>query len=733
MILYNNIIGLAAANELRDQGITNVKILEARDYIGGRSRTLQDYFVEGLATEVGSSWVYRYSAIDVLYNKLGLQWDVSRFNFDTIKLYNEEGALSATDSQQLKSDYTEGFVAYAQEQYYANKDEDIDLSVEELMASYFASSEGRKLPNMHRQAVHAFATPVSTNLGQINDEADASNIIYGLTWEDEELDFTAVPHGGFTPVVNEYAKPIAHWITRNSVVTKINYTRNHTIVEVTTNNGANSGNNLYHTRTVICTVPIGVLQHRDIEFVPDLPDKKWNAIDSIGNGSVNKCIMYWDRTTKNTSWWPEGELDLQLITRADTGSDAWTYFINDQSHATNNEHYVLTAWSAGDIVKELEAETDEQTLARVLVNLRTMFGEAVPEPTKILVTRWLSDPYSRGVHTFRETGVDINRAQRELKRPLEDKVFFAGEAVDHGSNTVAAYNSGIAVAKDVVKALYIDADNSNDEVQEDQPTFQPTLYNTYYGSTFHPTFNPTSLDTSSEYSAGNVCADDNNYRYYQDAWKDCTWIVENDRCNRNDNKSGKSVTEYYCPVLCGYCDGSDNDDENGNGNDSTDGDGNAASTITPSESPITEKPTKKPTEQQSPITEKPTEQQNENSIQTESEIMIDVAVDLQQQNEEINEVDQKKQEEIFEALLIEISALLEEEEYEEIKEEDQRGQTEKMKLFDHQRQEDHSGFEKVEGFMVSRNPRLRNRIKVISEQDGNRFSFPTKQQDQGGD
>ena len=694
---------------MRDKGITNVKILEARDYIGGRSRTLQDYFVDGLATEVGSSWVYRYSAIDALYNKLGLQWDVSRFNFDTLKLYNEWGALSKTDSQKLKSDYIDGFVAYAKKQY-ANKDDDIDLSVEELMASYFASSDGRNLPNMRRQAVHAFVTPVSTNLGQIDDEADASNIIYGLTWEDEELDFTAVPHGGFTPVVNEYSKPIAHWITRNSVVTKINYTRNH-IVEVTTNNvGANSGNNLYHTRTVICTVPIGVLQHRDIEFVPDLPEKKWNAIDSIGNGSVNKCIMYWDRNTKNTSWWPEGELDLQLITNADTGSDAWTYFINDQSHATNHDHYVLTAWSAGDIVKELEAETDEQTLARVLVNLRTMFGEEVPEPTKILVTRWLSDPYSRGVHTFRETGVDNERAKRELKRSLDDQVFFAGEAVDWGSNTVAAYNSGIAVANDVVKSL------------------------------------DTSLDTSSEYSVGNVCADDNNYRYYKDAWKDCTWIVENDRCNRNDNKSGKSVAEYYCPVLCGYCDGSDSDDGNGSGNDS-DSDKNTTdldkqnevgeigtgtnlstedppytSAVTPSESSITDKPT-----------DKPTEQQNENEIQTENEIITDVAVVDLQQNEEINEVDQKQQEENFEALLIEISASLEEEEREEIKEEDQQDQNEKIKLEDQQQQEDHFGFEKVEGFVVSRNPRLRNRIKVVSERDGSRLRFSTKQEDQGGD
>ena len=235
-----------------------------------------------------------------------------------------------------------------------------------------------------------------------------------------------------------------------SVVTKINYTDN--VVEVTTNNGPGM-NSIYRTRTVICTVPIGVLQHRDIQFVPDLPEKKWNAIDNIGNGSVNKCIMYWDSSKKDISWWPKGELELQLITSDDMGSNAWTYFLNDQSHTINNDHYVLTAWSAGHIVEELEAENDDQTLARVLVNLRTMFGEEVPTPTKILITRWLSDPYSRGVHTFRETGVNDDHAKKELKRSLDDKLFFAGEATDWGSNTVTAYTSGITVANDVGRRL----------------------------------------------------------------------------------------------------------------------------------------------------------------------------------------------------------------------------------------------------------------------------------------
>jgi monoamine oxidase len=432
--------GLAAANRLREKGITDVRILEARDYVGGRSRTIEGYFVDRLATEVGSSWVYRGTEIDDIYNKLGLNYDISQFSFDDMKLYDDFGEISRSEAMEIKEDYVDGFVSYAEQNAGSNIDFD------DLMDSYFDSERG--LPNMGRQAINAFTATVNTDLGHIFDETDSSSVAWNLLWN-EPLDFTAVPGGGYTRVVEDYAKPIVERIRLQSVVRKVDYTSASGIVEVTTDDSK-----VYYARAVICTVPIGVLQHRDIEFSPDLPSKKWDAIDSIGNGSVNKCVMYWDSEVKDISWWPEGDLELQLITQKDCDSDAWTYFINDQAHSTNEDYHVLTAWSAGDVVEELEAEDDAQTLDRVLSNLRKMFGDDVPEPTKILVTRWLSDPYSRGVHTFQKTGVDTGQARKELGKSVEN-VFFAGVAVLSGGNTVAAFDSGISVANNVVNSDFL--------------------------------------------------------------------------------------------------------------------------------------------------------------------------------------------------------------------------------------------------------------------------------------
>jgi monoamine oxidase len=79
-----------------------------------------------------------------------------------------------------------------------------------------------------------------------------------------------VPGGGYTRVAHDFAKPISERIRLQSVVRKVDYTWASGIVEVTTDDSE-----IHYARAVICTVPIGVLQHRDIEFSPDLPSKKW--------------------------------------------------------------------------------------------------------------------------------------------------------------------------------------------------------------------------------------------------------------------------------------------------------------------------------------------------------------------------------------------------------------------------------------------------------------------------
>jgi len=329
-----------------------------------------------------------------------------------------------------------------------NSMKDIDFG--SLKDSYFQHNKG--MSNEDRQATNEFTATSSTDQGQIFNETNSKSMVWGLVWN-AYLNFTGVVGGGYNRVVEEFAKPILETVQLKSVVRSIDYSSSGT-VKVTADDLSNNATRIYLANVVICTVPIGVLQNRDIKFHPNLPNRKWDAIDSIGNGGVNKCIMYWDKNTTDVSWWPYGQYELQFISDDDSHSGYWTYFTNDQYHKGNEEIHVLTAWSAGAEVEVLESEDDNKTMERVLFNLRNMFGSVVPEPTKLLVTRWNSDQFSRGVHTFSKVGVDEGKVHKELRKPVQN-IYFAGEYIESGTSAVSAYRSGVNTASLVINSTYL--------------------------------------------------------------------------------------------------------------------------------------------------------------------------------------------------------------------------------------------------------------------------------------
>jgi monoamine oxidase len=67
---------------------------------------------------------------------------------------------------------------------------------------------------------------------------------------------------------------------------------------------------------------------------------------------------------------------------------------------------------------------------------------------------WQSDPYSRGAYSY--VLVNGSRARRVLARPIEDTLFFAGEATDttgEAATVGGALQSGLTAAKQVAQSL----------------------------------------------------------------------------------------------------------------------------------------------------------------------------------------------------------------------------------------------------------------------------------------
>ncbi len=84
--------------------------------------------------------------------------------------------------------------------------------------------------------------------------------------------------------------------------------------------------------------------------------------------------------------------------------------------------------------------------------LRTVFGERVPEPTEVAVTRWHTDPFAIGSYSYVPVGGSSDDFE-VLSRPVGDRLFFAGEAtiVDHSGTVHGAYLSGLREAERIAR------------------------------------------------------------------------------------------------------------------------------------------------------------------------------------------------------------------------------------------------------------------------------------------
>jgi monoamine oxidase len=446
--------GLAAANKLLEKHHEeHFCLLEAQDAIGGRSRTRIGALVPDLPTELGSAWVWEGTTIAKIFRDAGLVSDEAPSYFDSEKVglyYEPWGGLIEDDSEDglwLREEYV-AFEAYALD--HARH----DISFQEIIDGYF--HEYPDIDHVAEKAIRGLLCgAVHSEFGSYFKDADSEYIDGQLTGA-FSIDFVAVPNGGFSRALEYFAAPFHDHIQLNTQVLEIDYSKRfrNDVVKVTSLNRLNNTTMVHYARAVVCTVSLGVLKYGELKFVPPLPRRKAKAIQDMGMGIVNKCIMYWDDESKDVSWWPRNRLELQLITEKVEDSMEWTYFINDQNHVGNRNNHIMTAWIGGLEADRWENRTDEETANHVLNNIRRMFPPPlyVPEPTNYVITRWKSDPFTRGTYHYHRVGVDTYALQDILAEPVLDKLFFAGEATTDGMSAPSAYYSGKRAIDQIYKS-----------------------------------------------------------------------------------------------------------------------------------------------------------------------------------------------------------------------------------------------------------------------------------------
>jgi monoamine oxidase len=119
---------------------------------------------------------------------------------------------------------------------------------------------------------------------------------------------------------------------------------------------------------------------------------------------------------------------------------------------------VLVAWAGGSAADALASLTLEQRADRALESLAGVLSVARADVDRQVVAwqthDWAVDPYARGAYSYVLVGG--MEAQADLARPVENTLFFAGEATEmegHQATVHGALFAGQRAAGEVLRSL----------------------------------------------------------------------------------------------------------------------------------------------------------------------------------------------------------------------------------------------------------------------------------------
>lgn len=418
LIVGTGIAGLTAARALVDSGFDTV-VLEARDRAGGRILTDTSLAVP---LDLGAAWIHGKS-----HNPI--------FAFS-----RRHGIIM------MPTDYTNSCLI------------DENGMRPGLAQILFALRANRILPRLKRlarqldhdisveDAVQLIATETRMSrqeLRFLNRHLIEFEAYNGVPLKEQSLfaliDDSLKLHGGdvaFPHGLSQVVSLLVEGLT-------INYeTAVHTITQESNRVIVETNKSTHEADAAIITLPIGVLKSGRVKFNPTLPQRKLDAIASIGLGSFNKIAMRFKEV-----FWPVDCDMIELI------PDKRTVVLQLLNWYKYTGEPILIACVAAETARAWEEMSDEQIKIMMLNIVQTLFKTEVPNLIAIRITRWGQDEFSLGAYSAINPGHDPK--QFEILAEPFGRLFFAGEACIRASyGTVhGAHLSGIQAVQSLRQFL----------------------------------------------------------------------------------------------------------------------------------------------------------------------------------------------------------------------------------------------------------------------------------------
>lgn len=447
--------GMAAARTLEASGITNYKILEASDRIGGRTQTVyEEIDGEIVALDMGTQWMSGGADQNPLYEfavAANVSFVVDKYKTNVYQS-NNTGLIPGADDDGLDEVFDKYWYYYRnyrrKRRSNGRKDQPLAIVLRKFRATLTDFNERL----MFNYIVKAW-------IGEIEYAAGSEDLSLYTFDEDWRLDDSNLTDSGFwlkdwSAVVNTYAEPIQNKIQTGAVVTQIKYRKASEFARVYYTNDDGETEKI-RAKKVLVTVSLGVLQKKMITFKPPIK-KKQKIINRIGMGTGNHMWMFFDE-----AFWPENDLKSIFGDGEDRDNFA-AYYNNLAEHGLYNKPGLMVphmGQDAQDAEQRFRDSGDEDAYKEEVKELcmgplRNMFGEDIPDPKYVFVSSWMTNPYTHGIFSFNKVKQKRNDKQN-LRVPINNRLYFRGEHTSdaHYGWVHGAYWEGVAVAEEMAGEL----------------------------------------------------------------------------------------------------------------------------------------------------------------------------------------------------------------------------------------------------------------------------------------
>lgn len=371
--------GIGASRAATKAGLSH-RVIEASHRIGGRAYT--EDLAPGVPFDLGCHWLHfaQRNPLVLEADRLGFTLD-REFSFSPRTWIN--GRYSTPAETAAYGRYFQDVAMRAKTASSGGQDTDV-LSVLDQANTWFAPY------------VHVFSVVNAADPDQVSAMDVSGSPIDGSDWPVKQgLGRLIVALGADLP------------ISLNTVAEEVDWSaRDHVTVRTSRGDIA--------AHAVLITVSIGILQSGLIKFRPVLPNATVAAINGLSPGVANRIALHFDRDVFGDA--PHN------FTILDGEAEPLAIHI-----PTFGFNYIV-GQTGGRFASHLTRAGQQAAIDYVMERTVSVFGADLRRHfTRAIVSAWDTDPWVLGAYASVRPG--HFGARQRLAEPIENRLFFAGEAV----------------------------------------------------------------------------------------------------------------------------------------------------------------------------------------------------------------------------------------------------------------------------------------------------------------